>query len=118
VACFDALSSVRHHKSYASAHYYYHTYYSYFERLYASVVKLASLMARNGRGVIVLQDSFYKDVLIPTPLVCAEMLRSQSCSAEVVKTASVRIHMGRMSPKQNAYAPQKTLGESLIYFER
>ena len=116
--CSDALASVQNHKSYASANYYYHTYYSYFDRLYASVAKLASLMATNGRGVIVLQDSFYKDILVPTPSICAEMMRSKSCSAEIVKTVSVRIHMGRMSPKQNAYAPQKTLAESLIYFER
>jgi hypothetical protein len=115
-ACAEALAAVLHHKSYASAHYYYHTFFSYFDRLYASIKKLATLMRRRASGIIVVQDSFYKDVLIPTPQICAEMLRSQSCYAEVVKSTNVRVHMGRMSPNQNAYAPQKTLGEALVHF--
>jgi hypothetical protein len=112
-----AMSSVLNHHSHASARYYYHTYFSYFDRLHSSILQLRRFMRKEACGLIVLQDSFYKDILIPTAQICAEMFENLSCSAEVVRSTSVQAHMGRLSPSQISYAPQKTLSESLVYFK-
>jgi hypothetical protein len=112
----QAMAAVLHHQSYASARYYYHTYFSYFDRLHSSLLQLKRFMRKDACGLIVLQDSFYKDVLIPTAQICAEMLDQLSCDARVVRSTSVQTHMGRLSPSQVSYAPKKTLSESLVYF--
>jgi hypothetical protein len=116
--CRKALESIFNHKSHASRRYYYHTYRQYFARLYACLQRVARLLRRGGRGVIVIQDSYYKDVNVPTPSIGLQMLQSLSCQSHVVRTTPVRMHMGRMSPEQIAYVPQKTLNESLIYFKK
>ena len=115
-ACGRTLKSVANHPSYASRRYYYHTYHQYFAAFYNSLTVLRALMRRSCKGLIVLQDSYYKDLKIPTPQICIEMMRSLSFKAAIVRTAAVRAHMGRMSPVQTAYAPQKTLHECLVYF--
>nr|WP_249799114.1 MULTISPECIES: DNA methyltransferase [unclassified Bradyrhizobium] len=111
------MIAIDSHSSYASKRYYYHTYYSYFDRLQASLVQLCNLMRKGAHGVIVLQDSFYKDIPIPTATICAEMLNHLKCSAEVVRSTSVHTHMGRLSPTQTTYAPNKQLSESIVYFK-
>jgi hypothetical protein len=112
----EVMSAILHHPSYASARYYYHTYYSYFDRLHASLAQLEKFMRDKASGLIVLQDSFYKDIPIPTAQICAEMLEHLSCEAQVVRSTSVQTHMGLLSPQQASYAPKKTLSESLVYF--
>jgi hypothetical protein len=113
-----SLERIWDHKAYASRRYYYHTYRQYFSRLYISLEKLTELLGRRGQGIIVMQNSFYKDVNIPTPTIASEMMQSLSWQSEVITTATVKAHMGRMSPEQETYAPQKTLGESVIHFFR
>lgn len=114
----EVMSAILNHSSYASARYYYHTYYSYFDRLYASLTQLNRFMSDTASGLIVLQDSFYKDIPIPTAHICAEMLKSLPCTAHVVRSTNVQTHMGLLSPKQASYAPRKTLSESLVYFAK
>lgn len=116
--CRLALRSIGEHPSYASERYYYYTYYQYFRMLYDSFVRIKAIMARPCQGLIVLQTSFYKDVRIATPEICTEMLRSLSLNASVVRTTPVRQHMGKMSPIQASYVPQKILGESLVHFSQ
>jgi hypothetical protein len=112
----NILQTIRKHPSYASERYYYHIYTDYFARLFAALKRMRSCMHPHGKGIIVLQDSFYKDMNVPTPNVCVEMLKSLSCEAEIVRTQPIRTHMGRMSPRQSTYVPRKVLSESLIYF--
>jgi len=116
--CASVLQRILTHDSYASRRYYYHTYYWYFDRLYEALIRTVAALRRGARGVIVLQDSFYKDVNIPNPAICVEMLRSLCCSAEITRTDKIRTHVGRMSPSQNVYVPRKTFGESLVHFGR
>jgi hypothetical protein len=114
--CHRTIRSIGSHPSYASRRYYYHTYYQYFDKLHRSLRTLRSMMRPSSKGIIVLQDSYYKDVQVPTAQICVEMMQSLSFTAAIVRTTSVRTNMGRISPTQTAYAPNKTLQECLVYF--
>ena len=116
--CKQTLENIYNHSSYASRRYYYHIHTDYFRRLSEATFSLARVMQRRSEGILVLQDSFYKDLKIQTPQICLEMLNNAGFSATIVRTTVVKAHMGRLSPAQTLYAPQKTLGESVIYFER
>jgi hypothetical protein len=115
-ACRETLHLIANHSSYASRRYYYHTYFQYFERLYTSLNRIHAVMRPGCKGLVVLQDSYYKDLKIRTPQICVEMLQSLSIQAGIARGTAVRTHMGQMSPTQMAYAPQKTLGEYLVWF--
>ncbi|MDH6260006.1 hypothetical protein M2427_003940 [Bradyrhizobium sp. BR13661] len=116
--CRETLNSIYNHASYASQRYYYHIHADYFRRLSATILQLARLMKDRAEGIVVLQDSFYKDIKIPTPQICAEMLNNAGFESSIVRTTSVKAHMGRLSPAQTLYAPEKILGESVVYFSR
>ncbi len=116
--CKLTLRNIYNHSSYASRRYYYHIHADYFRRLSEVAFSLSRVMQRRSQGIIVLQDSFYKDLKIPTPQICSQMLDNAGFSSRIVRTTIVKAHMGRLSPAQTLYAPQKTLGESVIHFQR
>jgi hypothetical protein len=115
-SCRLALEKIWNHKARASRGYYYHMHRQYFADLYTSLKKLKKMLRKDAQGVIVIQDSFYKDVNIPTAKIASEMLQSIAWRSDLVRTTHVKTHMGRMSPTQAAYAPDKVLGESVIHF--
>ena len=69
--CRLALEKIWDHKAYASRRYYYHTYKQYFTHLYASFESLTKMLRKRAQGIIVIQNSFYKDVNIPTPSIAS-----------------------------------------------
>jgi hypothetical protein len=114
--CESTLRAIERHQSYASKRYYYYTYYQYFDRLFKSFSNMKCKMKSAARGIVVLQSSFYKDLYIPTPDIAVEMLRSLDLDANIVRTTTVRQHMGQLSPAQLSYVPRKILQEALVYF--
>jgi hypothetical protein len=117
-SCRATLERIWDHKAYASRRYYYYTYRQYFARLYSSLERLTRMLRRRAQGIVVIQNSFYKDLNIPTPNIASEMLQSLASRSQIVRTEYVKAHMGRMSPKQTTYAPHKTLAESVIHFSK
>lgn len=73
-ACLSFLRQVKGHRSKASSGYYYRNHIDYFDKLFRSISHAASAMKLGGAGVFVVQDSFYKDVHNPLPLITSEML--------------------------------------------
>jgi hypothetical protein len=116
--CKKVLNTIRYHKSYASERYYYFTFKQYFARLYESLGSLSKVMDTRSQGLMVLQDSYYKDLNVPTQSIVIDMLKSLLWRAEIVRDQAVKVHMGRMNPRQSKYAPTKTLHESIVYFVR
>ena len=118
ILCKTALNTIQNHGSYASKRYYYFTYQQYFDRLYDLLRNLSLTLGRHSQGLIVLQDSYYKDINIQTPQIASEMLRNLHWQTTIVRRQTVKAHMGRLSPKQSEYAPIKTLRECLLHFYR
>jgi hypothetical protein len=116
-SCLAFLETVAEHPSKASATYYYWNYYKYFKDLYMTFSELKRLVRRGGRGAYVIQNSFYKDIAVPTPNVIVEIARNHGIDATLVKTEVVRGHMGNMSPRQNKYTGQKVLQECIVTLE-
>ena len=70
----DFLGKVQCHDSKASNSYYYKYYNKYFVQLYLSLKELARVVKPKGRCCIVIQNSFYKDLLIPLNLIVEELM--------------------------------------------
>lgn len=70
----DFLSKVKCHDSKASNSYYYKYYNKYFVQLYLSLKEITRVIKSKGRCCIVIQNSFYKDLLIPLNLIVEELM--------------------------------------------
>ena len=71
--CNSFLEGVREHPSKASSGYYYKSHVAYFGSLYRSLRELARVLKDGGHLILVVQDSYYKDIHNDLPLIVAEM---------------------------------------------
>jgi hypothetical protein len=72
-ACLQLLDSVVSHQSKASRSYYYKTFLQYFSDLHKSLVEIDRIVKRSGRIIIVVQDSYYKEIHVDLALMVTEM---------------------------------------------
>lgn len=71
--CLTFLVALRAHPSKASGSYYYRTHLDYFDKISRSMKRLASGLKPCGRAVLVVQDSYYKDIHNDLPKIIAEI---------------------------------------------
>jgi DNA modification methylase len=60
--CLAHLARIGEHPSKGSRTYYYKNHVQYFDRLYSSLEELARVLAPSGSAVLVVQDSWYKEL--------------------------------------------------------
>jgi DNA modification methylase len=112
--CTVFLGKVAAHPSKASATYYYWNYYKYFKDIFRVLEQLRVLVRPGGTGAIVIQNSFYKEVVVPTPAIMVQMALGLGIHADIARTEIVRSHLGTMSPRQTKYVPKKVLEECIL----
>lgn len=71
--CITFLEALRHHESKASESYYYKNHLQYFESIFQSLVEIKSKLTDDGRCILVVQDSFYKNLHNQLPRMFGEM---------------------------------------------
>jgi SAM-dependent methyltransferase len=72
-ACVTFLERVATHYSKASASYYLKNHLQYFHALYSSLVEIDRVLDSKGRTVLVIQDSYYKEIHNDLPLIVLQM---------------------------------------------
>jgi hypothetical protein len=72
-SCSDLLGKIYCHGSYASKTYYYKNYVQYFDGLYKSLLEVDRVLVPSGKCVLVVQDSYYKDLYVDLAGIVAEM---------------------------------------------
>ncbi len=114
-AVVDAISA---HGSKASKSYYSVLARQYFADLEASLRELLRVLRPGGRGLVVVQTSYYKDVLIPLPALSVEILAGLGQESKVIQSEGISQHYGHLSPHQRSYVTRKVLDEAVIFFRR
>lgn len=71
--CYQFLDKLRTHQSKASKSYYYKNHVQYFEAIYNSFVELHRVLKPNSIVILVVQDSYYKDIHNDLPQIFIEM---------------------------------------------
>lgn len=71
--CQGFLNSLKEHCSKASATYYYKNHMQYFDSMSRSISEIGRVLKPGGRCVLVVQDSYYKDLHNDLPLMLTEM---------------------------------------------
>lgn len=71
--CKQFLSAVKNHSSRASSGYYYNTHVDYFCKISRSMKRIAESLKINGVAIIVVQDSYYKDIHNNLPVIMEQI---------------------------------------------
>ena len=115
--CLSFLNSLKSHQSKASGTYYFKSHVQYYSSMHRSLSELIRVTKLNAQCVIVVQDSFYKEVHNNLPVVITQML--EGLGAERIGSADFQAtsRMGDKHPTSAKYGNRKAT-ESVICFRR
>jgi hypothetical protein len=77
-ACSNLLNRVSRHSSRASKSYYLKTLIQYFDGMCKSLEEIDRVLAKEGEGFFVIQDSYYKEVHVDLARILTEMAANMS----------------------------------------
>jgi hypothetical protein len=112
--CSQFLSAMRNHSSKASRSYYLKTHLQYFHDIFVSFLELDRVLCRGGDCIVVIQDSFYKDIHTDLPAIMIEMARSIRWETIGRRDFPVR---PRVNPLSQHYRPPREAVESVLWFK-
>lgn len=112
--CLRFLDRVRNHPSKASATYYLKTHLDYFNKLHASIVDATASLKSSGIMVLVVQDSYYKEVHNDLPTIVAEMASNAGADLLRREDFSVKRTLGGINPGARRYRAEASATESVL----
>jgi hypothetical protein len=118
MACLNFLEDLKDHSSKASATYYYKNHLQYFRSLYASIVEIGRVLSPNGKCVLVVQDSYYKDLHNNLPVVLAEMAATGGLTFEGRSDFPLLRTMAGINPSTKGYRASFSALESVLTFRK
>ena len=116
--CLKFLEAVRTHPTKASATYYYKTHLQYFQSIYRSLSELDRCLKHGAGLVLVIQDSYYKNLHNPLPDIFVEMATSKGFRLVEKFDFPVRRTQASLNPRVRPYRESTEAVESVITFER
>lgn len=112
------LDQIATHPSYSSASYYRKYYHQYFAGMWDSLVELHRVVKPGKSAVLVVQDSYYKDVHVDLPGLIGDMSRSAGWAAWTRRDYAVARTMSAMNPGSRAYRKDFGAVESALVLTR
>ncbi len=111
--CLRFLAALKAHPSKASGGYYYRTHLDYFDKMNRSMQRLALSLKDGGRMVLVVQDSYYKDVHNDLPTIISEIGAHYGLTLGQSKTFHLR-SMSDINPGRQTYVRPSGATESVL----
>lgn len=113
--CLDFLNAVKSHPSVASTGYYLKNHAQYFAQYYASLKELRRVMRAGGTAVLVVQDSYYKDVRNDLATITIEMARDMGFSHVASRHFALKRSLAQSNPRARQYrAKQAEAVETVV----
>jgi hypothetical protein len=114
--CSEVLKRISNHPSKAAKAYYYKTYVQYFAAMARSFSEMSRCLRRRGRCVVVVQDSYFKDVRIDLAAIFAEMALSSSLELRRQVDFPIGRTFGSINPRSRDYRSGSSATESVLCF--
>jgi hypothetical protein len=116
--CNQFLCNVETHSSKASSTYYLKYYRQYFSSAFASLREIDRVLNDSGRCVLVVQDSYYKDVPNELPTIFSEMARRVGWSLSQRMDFPVKRTLAGINPEVRQYRSDFGAVESALIFRK
>ncbi len=116
--CTRFLSAVERHSSKASSTYYLKHYRQYFASVFTSLVEINRVLKPAGQCVLVVQDSYYKDIKNNVPRMFIEMAAQFGWALNSKKSFHVNQTLAGVNPGVKAYRNTFTATEWALLFSK
>lgn len=116
--CKSFLRLVQTHESKASKTYYYKHYIQYFDAIYQSLLEINRTLVEKGKCVIVVQDSYYKDIHNNLPTIFCEMANSINWIVLDQFDFHIKQTMAGCNNRSKKYRSSSKAIESVLLFEK
>lgn len=117
-ALMNLLEEIRTHNSYASERYYYKGFLYYFNDMQDALRCMHLWLRSRGLLMMVVQDTYYKDVYVPTASLLVELATHIGFQFEGRRDWPVRQHLSRLSPHSRRVIRNRALNESVVVFSK
>ncbi len=116
--CENFLNGIYEHPSKASKTYYFKNHLQYFDSLSKSIGQLARVVKSDGKCILVVQDSYYKDIHNDVPGIAAQMASRSGFDLAVRRDFVSGKSMAGINGKARQYLKKRTTTESVLCFVR
>lgn len=116
--CLQFLDQVYNHSSKASKTYYFKNHVQYFNSLNNSISELGRVLKNNGKCVLVVQNSYYKDVYNDVAGIAMEMAKNSGLSLRVRKDFTSNRSMAGINTHAKKYVSKRETTESVLCFSQ
>ncbi len=116
--CNSFLSSVYRHGSKASNTYYYRNFLQYFNSMYRSVKEINRVMSSDGICVLVVQDSYYKDIHNDLPQIFVEFAMEFKWKLFIREDYPIDRTMAGINRQAKRYRSSSSAVESVLVFHK
>ncbi len=117
-SCVRFLNAIYEHPSKASKSYYFKNHLQYFESLQLALAELSRVLKPHGSCVLVVQDSYYKDIHNDVPTIVTEMAAHVGMVLRRRDNFAANRTMVGMNSRARKYLATRTNVESVLCFER
>jgi SAM-dependent methyltransferase len=114
--CNALLDKISEHNSKASKSYYFKNHIQYFDGMYHSLMEIGRCLRPGGHCVLVLQDSYYKDIHNDLPQIIAEMADSLGWKLRCRSDFRVSRTMAGRNGHSRRYRHSNVATESVLWF--
>jgi DNA modification methylase len=116
--CKAFLEAVRTHPSKASEIYYYRTHLDYFDKLARSLRHIGGALKNNGKAILVVQDSYYKEIHNPLPAIVEDIASHCGLTLQRREDFYLNHSMTGINPHTRAYRQSQSVVESVLCFKK
>lgn len=116
--CSRFLSAVQRHPSKASSTYYLKYYRQYFASAFASLREIDRVLKKSGRCVLVVQDSYYKEIRNDLPYIFLEMAKGLGWNLKQKVDFHIKQTLAGVNPEVKPYRQTFQATESALVFSR
>lgn len=112
------LRKIHSHDSKAAKTYYYKTYYQYFISMQKSVNEINRVLSNNGIVMLVIQDSYFKDILVNVSQCIKEMFYNFGYQRVFSKSFKASNNMRYINTKSRQYNNNTSVDEKFIVLRK
>ena len=116
--CLRFLGNLKEHGSKASGTYYYKNHLQYFSSMAHSISEIGRVLTPGGKCILVVQDSYYKDLHNNLPLILSEMSASRGLALYERSDFPLSRTMAGIHPGTKGYRQFFGATESVLIFEK
>lgn len=112
------LRKIYSHETKAAKTYYYKTYFQYFDSMQSSVSEIDRVLANNGIVMLVIQDSYFKNILVNVSQCIREMFYSLGYKHVYSKGFKASNNMRYINTKSRQYNSNTSVDEKFIVLRK